>query len=303
MSPSALPGGGAWTLRPADPGWPGLLNEIHDPPELLRGCGEAGLLDRPALAIIGTRKATARGLAVARGLGRALAARGWVIVSGLALGIDGAAHRGALEATGRTVAVMASGIDRTYPPAHGGLRREIDLRGCTVTERDDGAPPQRHEFPRRNRLVAGLCRGAVVVEAPRRSGALLTALLALDQNREVFAVPGPVDQENYRGCHHLLREGAHLLESASDLDHVLEPPASGSGPEAGPADLAELPSAGTAARWIWDRLDLEGASASALRRRWRGAAHVWEKGLLELEMAGLIQVLPGGRLARSIQSF
>ena len=289
--------GAPWTLRSGDPGWPGLWRELTDPPRRIRGIGDAGLLDRPALAVVGTRRASPRGTAIARELGRTLAASGWIVVSGLALGIDGAAHRGALDAGGATVAVMASGVDRTYPLAHAGLRAEIDRRGCVITERDDGAPPLRHEFPRRNRLVAGLCRGVVVVEAPRRSGALVTAMLAADQNREVFAVPGPIDWEGSRGCHHLLREGAHLVENLDDIRRVLEFPAARN--DIGkriPESL--LPAPGSSARWLWDRLDLEGARLSELRRRWKGSASVWNEGLLALELAGLTRRLPGGRLAR-----
>ncbi len=303
MSDPRTNGRQIWSLYDRDPYWPELWREIHDPPQSLRGCGRPELLTGPSLAVIGTRRATPRGLALARGFAKAFAADGWVIVSGLALGIDGAAHRGALEAGGRTVAVMANGIDRTYPPAHAGLRRQIDKRGCTITERPDGAPPLRYEFPRRNRLVSGMCLATIVVEAPRKSGALLTALLALDQNREVFAVPGPVDVENSRGCHHLLREGAHLLEAPADLRRIFAPPDGGSkeAQQIEPADL--LPAPGSSARWIWDRLDLDGASIDKLRQRWIGTAAVWDQGLLALEMSGLIQVLPGGRVARNIHFF
>ena len=293
--PETAPAG---VLRRGAPGWPELLDQLHDTPPSLHTVGDAALLLRPCLAIVGTRRATPRGLAVARTLGAQLAARGRTVVSGLALGIDGAAHRGALDAGGPTVAVMATGPDTTYPPAHRGLRREIEAAGCTVTECAPGTPPLRYAFPRRNRLIAGLSRAVIVVEAPLRSGALLTAQLALDADREVFAVPGPVDLETSRGCHGLLREGAHLLESAADVDRVLGLP--GPAPDPAAAFGPPRPAAGSAARWILDRLDLEGTPRDVLYARWPGTDPEWSEGLLALELAGLIRRLPGGRLAPTL---
>jgi DNA processing protein len=256
--------------------------------------------------MVGTRRATARGLAVARAIAAELAAHGWVIVSGLALGIDGEAHRGALAVQGRSVGVMATGSDRMYPSAHRNLRRRLEVNGCTLTEFEPGTPPLKHHFPRRNRLIAGLARGVIVVEAPRKSGAMLTAMLALDYNREVFAVPGPVDLETSRGCHHLLREGAHLLESVADVTRVLGRPSSREESNKDPLRemKAEIPQPipGSAAGWIMDRIDLEGVSRDRLRERWPGAEDSWQEGLLALELAGLIRRLPGGRLARRIWS-
>lgn len=286
-------------LRPSAPGWPILLDQLHDPPRMLHAGGRPAVLQRPCLAIVGTRRATPRGLAVARTLGAHLAVRGWTVVSGLALGIDAAAHRGALDVGGATCAVMATGPDTTYPRGHAGLRAEIETAGCTVTERAPGSPPVRHAFPRRNRIIAGLCAGVIVVEAPVRSGALVTAQMALDCDREVFAVPGPVDLETSRGCHRLLREGAHLLESAEDVDRVLGRPearAEEGAARGGPPE----PAAGSAARWIIDRLDLEGTPVDGLRARWPGTEATWAEGLLALELAGLIRRLPGGRLARTL---
>ncbi|MBE0566329.1 MAG: DNA-protecting protein DprA [Krumholzibacteria bacterium] len=286
-------------LRRRGPGWPDLLEQLPDPPALLHVGGRADVLGPWCLAIVGTRRASPRGLAVARTLGAQLAARGWTVVSGLALGIDGAAHRGALDAGGPTVAVMATGPDQTYPAAHRLLRGEIEAAGCTLTECAPGAPPVRYAFPRRNRLIAGLCRGVIVVEAPEPSGALLTAQLAIDHDREVFAVPGPVDLETSRGCHRLLREGAHLLEDAADVERVLGRPATpldGLGGGSGPPQ----PVPGSSARWILDRVDLEGTPRDRLRARWPGTEAAWGEGLLALELAGLIRRLPGGCLARTI---
>jgi len=248
--------------------------------------------------MVGTRRASVRGLALAHHLAGQLVARGWTVVSGLALGIDAACHRGAVEAGGRSVAVMATGVDRTYPWQNRGLRQEIDRLGCCLSEFPAGTGPRKFHFPRRNRLIAGLSTAVIVVEAPRRSGALLTAEFALDYNREVFAVPGPVDLDASRGCHHLLREGAHLLETVADVDQVLGCP--GSGPDGSADRSGPRPAPGSPARWIFDRLDLEGTRRDALRVRWPGTDQAWAQGLLALELAGLIIRLPGGRLARKV---
>lgn len=290
---------GAWTLHPDDPDWPETWTRLDDRPDTIRGSGRPEALRVPSVAVVGTRAASPRGLAVARRLARDLARSGWAVVSGLALGVDAAAHEGALEADGISVGVMATGVDRTYPARHADLRRRLELRGCVVTEASDGTAPLPFLFPRRNRLVSGLAQGVVVVEAPLRSGALSTALHGLDQGREVFAVPGPVDDPRCRGVHHLLRQGAHLVETAKDVVAVL-----GRG-DGRPVDAPEppalrLPIAGSAARWIWDRLDLTGLRLSELRRRWAGTEAVWHEGLLALEISGLIVRLPGGGIARKI---
>lgn len=291
-------------LRPGHDFWPRLWLEINDPPGQVHVAGQAAVLNAPALAIVGTRRATARGLAVARALGAELAAHGWVIVSGLALGIDAEAHRGALDVQGSTVGVMATGLDRTYPTAHRALRSRLEERGCILTEFAAGTPPLRFNFPRRNRLIAGLVQGVIVVEAPRKSGAMLTAMLGVDYNREVFAVPGPVDLETSRGCHHLLREGAHLMESVEDVTRVLGRPSE----KVAAGQLMPRPvtcnetAPGSAASWIMDRLDLEGVSRDLLRERWPGTEDAWQEGWLALELAGLIRRLPGGRVARRIWS-
>jgi DNA processing protein len=279
---------------------------MPDPPAEVNVRGDLTVLNGPSIAMVGTRRATPRGLAVARGLAAELAAHGWVIVSGLALGIDGEAHRGALSVQGKSVGVMATGSDRVYPAAHRRLRERLETSGCTLTEFPAGTPPLKHHFPRRNRLIAGLAQGVIVVEAPYKSGAMLTAMLALDYDREVFAVPGPVDLETSRGCHHLLREGAHLLENVNDVTRVLGTPEWGWGATgkigSGSASGNPDPVPGSSARWIMDRLDLEGISRDRLRERWPGSEESWQEGLLALELAGLIRRLPGGRLARRIWS-
>lgn len=285
-------------LRPRDPHWPAAWRTLPDPPPAVTVRGRADCLNTPCLAIVGTRKATPRGLAVARSLAANLVRHGWTIVSGLALGVDAAAHRGALDAGGRSIGVMATGIDETYPAAHRRLRSRLEKLGCCLTEFSDGTRPLPFHFPRRNRLIAGLAKAVIVVEAPIKSGAMLTAYLALDYEREVFAVPGPVDLETSRGCHHLLKEGAHLLETCDDVHRVLKPPVRSDNVDVG--DETGLPRSGSAARWIFDRLDLEGVSRDRLRARWMGTEQIWVEGLLALELAGLIKRLPGGRLARTI---
>lgn len=288
-----------------DEGWPVLWRHIADPPKAIFVRGDTDWLNRPALAIVGTRRASSRGLAVATGLARALAWRGWVIVSGLAAGIDGAAHHGALAANGGTVAVMGTGLDRVYPTIHYQLCADIVSRGCVLSEYPAGVPPLRHHFPRRNRLIAALCRGVIVVEAPLQSGAMHTAAVALDYDREVFAVPGPVDLANSRGCHRLLRDGAHLIETAADVDRVLGEANPKPGKASASPDLfggALNPAPHSSARWIMDRLDLEGVRRDELRQQWSGNEATWLEGLTALELAGLIRRLPGGRIARRIWS-
>jgi len=284
-------------LRRSDAAWPAGWRALSDEPKSVLVTGSPQHLTRPALALVGTRGATPRGLAVARRLAVELVARGWTIVSGLALGIDGEAHRGALAGGGATVAVMATGPERTYPTGHRQLRRQVERQGCSVTEVEPGGGAGgRWIFPRRNRLIAALAAGVVVIEAPVHSGALGTARLAADLGRPVWAVPGPVDEPMSVGCHLLLREGAALCAGAADIDSVLPPPQA-----VDPAVIAPLrPLAGSAARWILDRLDLEGTALEDLRQRWPGNDAMWSEGLLALELAGLIRRLPGARLAPRI---
>ncbi len=293
-------------IQPGNPHWPSLWLEMSDPPVEIQVSGDPGILNRPMIGIVGTRRATSRGLAVAHRLAADLATLGWTVVSGLALGIDGAAHRGALEGGGYSVGVMATGCDLTYPAAHRRLREQLDGQGCCLTEYPAGVGPRKYHFPRRNRLIAALSQGVIVIEAPIRSGAMLTAYLALDYNREVFAVPGPVDLSTSRGCHKLLREGAQLMESSGDVTRVLGLPEINGDPacpvasDKNPASSALTPNPGSSARWILDRLDLEGTSRDELRSRWPGNEDGWQQGMLALEMAGLIRRLPGGLLASSI---
>ncbi len=199
------------------PGYPPPLAEIADPPPLLTVLGDPAILSLPAVAIVGARNASAHGRMIARTLAKELAEAGLVVVSGLARGIDTAAHEGVIAAGGRTVAVIASGVDVAYPPENQGLMAEIAATGAVVSERPLGAAPQARHFPRRNRVIAGLSQGVVVVEAAPQSGSLITARLAAEQGREVMAVPGSPMDPRHRGTNRLLRDGATLVESAQDV--------------------------------------------------------------------------------------
>jgi len=207
-----------FAARPA-PAFPPLLRAIHDPPPGLFVRGDAGLelLSGPAVAVVGARACSGYGASVARGLARELAAAGLVVVSGLARGVDAEAHRGALDAGGTTVAVLGCGVDRDYPAAHAELARRIAETGLIVSEYAPGVEPAPWRFPARNRIVAGLCAAAVVVEARERSGALITADFALEEGREVFAVPGEITSSLSAGTNELLKLGASPLTCAADV--------------------------------------------------------------------------------------
>jgi DNA processing protein len=267
---------------------PPLLGAIHDPPSrlYLRGAGEPGLLTAPAVAVVGARACSPYGAQVARMLGRELAAAGVVVVSGLARGIDGEAHRGALETQGHTVAVLGCGIDRDYPAAHASLARSIAERSLIVSEYEPGVEPAAWRFPARNRIIAGLCVATVVVEARERSGALITADFALDEGREVFAVPGEITSSLSTGTNALLRLGATPLTAASDVLESLGIER----PEAAPLQLGEVAAA------LLARLPAgvdELVRASGLTAAQVAAA------LAELELAGV--AAEGDGLYRALQ--
>ena len=269
-----------------DADFPELLAAIHDPPQglYLRGAGRAELLGRPAVAIVGARACSPYGAQVARLLGRELTAAGLVVVSGLARGIDGEAHRGALEAGGATVAVLGCGIDRTYPVAHAELARRIAASGLIVSEYEAGVEPAPWRFPARNRIIAGLAAATVVVEARERSGALITADLALEQGREVFAVPGEITSSLSHGTNNLLRLGATPLTRAEDVLEELgvDPPPPG--PSCEPSGAA-----GTVLAALAD----SPAGADELARTTGLDAPAVSTALAELELAGLVQAAAG----------
>ncbi len=205
-----------------DPAYPGLLRQIPDPPPFLYVLGHLNLCSR-SIAIVGSRSPTRYGLQTARRLSAELAELGFTVASGMARGIDTAAHDGALRAGGRTVAVLGSGLDRIYPHENRDLSRRIAGNGAVVTEFPLNAGPEPHHFPMRNRIISGLSLGTVVVEAARRSGALITARLAAEQNREVFAVPGNIQSSKSSGTHRLIQQGAKLVENARDIVEELSP--------------------------------------------------------------------------------
>jgi DNA processing protein len=206
-----------------DTTYPARLKMIADPPPLLYITGTLTEQDELAVAIVGARRATAAGRVMTEELSHDLAALGVTVVSGLARGVDAAAHRGALAAQGRTIAVLGCGIDQTYPPEHERLRRQIEERGAILSEVPVGAPPHSHHFPRRNRIISGLSLGVIVTEAAINSGSLITARLAAEQGREVFAVPGFVKEATSRGTNALLKEGAALIERAQDVIDAVMP--------------------------------------------------------------------------------
>jgi len=206
-----------------DPTYPTRLKMVADPPPLLYITGALTEQDDLAVAIVGARRATAAGRAMTEELSHDLAGAGMTVVSGLARGVDAAAHRGALAAQGRTIAVLGCGIDQTYPPEHERLRRQIEERGAILSEVPMGAPPHSHHFPRRNRIISGLSLGVIVTEAAISSGSLITARLAAEQGREVFAVPGFVKETTSRGTNALLKEGAALIECAQDVIDAVMP--------------------------------------------------------------------------------
>ncbi|WP_394560038.1 DNA-processing protein DprA [Aquipseudomonas alcaligenes] len=205
-----------------DVDYPALLAELSDAPPLLFVAGDRCVLERPQMAMVGSRRASHPGLDTAASFARSLAGGGFVITSGLALGIDGAAHQGALDAGGATVAVLGTGLQRIYPQRHAGLAERIVANGgALVSEMPLDCPPQASNFPRRNRIISGLSLGVLVVEASPSSGSLITARLAAEQGREVYAIPGSIHHPGARGCHQLIREGATLVESVDDILQAL----------------------------------------------------------------------------------
>jgi DNA processing protein len=267
-----------WLPR-SDPRFPPLLAAIHDPPPglFLRGDADAELLARTCVAVVGARACSSYGAQVARRLGRELAAAGVVVVSGLARGVDAEAHRGSLEPGGPTIAILGCGIDRNYPAAHRELARRVEACGLIASEYPPGVEPAPWRFPARNRIVAGLCAATVVVEARERSGALITADFALEEGREVFAVPGEITSGLSRGTNALLRLGATPLTDPADVLEAL-------GIEPEPAAAFEV---GADARALLAALEAGPASADELVRATGLAAGAAAAALAELELAGL----------------
>lgn len=291
---------GARYLFHDSPAYSPLLAQADAPPPILTVRGDLALMARPAVALVGARNASAAAMRLAREFGAALVEAGFAVVSGLARGVDAAAHRGALAGTGEggTIAVIAGGIDHAYPPENADLQDEVATRGLLVAEMPPGTEPQARHFPRRNRIIAGLCAGTVVVEAAPKSGSLITARLAAEAGREVMAIPGsPLDSRSH-GCNQLIRDGAILVQNAADVAELLagftgaprsrfhEPehvPAMAAQP-CDPADVASL--LGTAPVAVDELVRLSGAPPGAV-----------QLALIELELAGRLVRHAGGRVS------
>ncbi len=284
-----------WASRPgchilslADAAYPALLLEIADPPALIYARGSLELLGRPALAVVGSRNGTAQGMRNAEAFSRSFSEGGLTIVSGLALGIDAAAHRGGLAGQGSTIAVLGTGIDVIYPQSNAALFGEIADRGLLLSEYPVGTPSIGHNFPRRNRLISGLSRGCLVVEAALGSGSLITARMATEQGREVFAIPGSIHSPLSKGCHSLIKQGAKLVDTAEDVLAEL------GGWKPVPAVVADPALAGgLLAHMGFDPVDIDSLCARAGLPAETIAAE-----LLRLELDGLVDPLPGGRYQR-----
>lgn len=349
-----------------DPAYPAALLTMHDPPPILYVRGRLESLHAPGIAIVGSRSATPQGADDARRFARELAAAGFVVVSGLALGIDAAAHRGALEGGGETVAVVGTGADVVYPAQHVALAHDIAQRGAIISEWPPGTPAKPAHFPQRNRLIAGMSVGVLVVEAAQRSGSLITARLANEMGRDVFAIPGSIHAPLARGCHGLIKDGAKLTETPEDVLEELKPlhaasrangssaprqaaePQGAAGPSSAepravrvaspprkrsrpradgartrPAASGARPTASPAALPLFDEADaaqppkvaLSGAgdrllaalghapaALEVLAARTEMDSATLQAALLELELRGLLTVLPGGRYVRHTRS-
>lgn len=287
----------AWADQPgqhiltlADAAYPRALLEIADPPTLLYVRGNPALLQKRGLAMVGSRNATPQGLQTAEAFAKALASQGQCIISGLALGIDAAAHRGALAAHGETVAVIGTGADRIYPARNKALALAIVEQGAVVSEFPLGTPALAANFPRRNRIISGLSRGVLVVEAAPESGSLITARLAAEQGREVFAIPGSIHSPVARGCHKLIKQGAKLVETAADvleeLGNYVDLPL----PRLDPAQVEDNP--------LLAALGHDPCSLDDLAERTGLHAGQLLPELLILELSGQIAPLPGNRYQR-----
>ena len=301
----------AWLQQPgchlltlADPAYPLLLKQIPDPPPLLYVQGDPARLSQPQLAIVGSRNPTPSGIANAREFAACLARAGLTITSGLAVGIDGAAHQGALE-HGQTLAIAGTGLDRVYPARHKALAHRILAGGALVSEYPPGTQAKPENFPRRNRIISGLSVGTLVVEATPRSGSLITARLALEQGREVFAIPGSIHNPQARGCHALIREGAKLVESAKDIIEELGSLLASLTPASDlPASLEQADAAGLEPEYqkLLESMGFDPISVDQLISRTGLTPESVSSMLLLLELDGHVSSAPGGYYSRSGKS-
>lgn len=284
-----------------DDAYPAVLKEIADPPFLLFVEGEVKALSLPQVAVVGSRNASPYGLDNASQFARALAQQGYGVTSGLARGIDAAAHRGALAAPGVTLAVMGSGMQRIYPAQHKALAADIVAGGgAVVTEFSLTVPPLPDHFPRRNRIIAGLSVGVLVIEAALRSGSLITARLALEAGREVFAIPGPIHHPQARGCHHLIREGATLVETVENI--VTHLGALTRVVQQSLPNLSPLPALSRGDRSVFRHIDYVTTSIDVIILRTGLTASEVSSILLSLELQGYVQPVAGGYVRAGVNS-
>lgn len=275
-----------------DPSYPGLLRTIADPPRILYLRGTLRDEDRTAVAVVGARRASAYGIAVAEWLGQELARCAVTVVSGLARGIDAAAHRGALRGGGRTIAVLGCGVDIAYPPEHARLMAQIIEAGAVLAEYPPGTPPLKHHFPARNRIISGLSLGVVVVEGREDSGALITADCALEQGREVFAVPGGIFEQTSALPHRLLQQGAKLVTGVEDILEELRLPK-----RPPPAAASAIALEGIEAA-VYAQLTMDPQHVDALVLRCGAPVAEVSRALVGLELRGLVRALAGQRYVR-----
>lgn len=276
-------------LTLADADYPQALLNTADPPMLLYVKGQRALLNQPALAVVGSRNASAQGLNHAEAFAEAASQAGLVIVSGLAQGIDAAAHRGGLRGSGRSVAVVGTGLDKVYPAGNRELAHQLSKTGALISEFALGTPPMAANFPRRNRIISGMSLGTLVVEASLQSGSLITARMALEQGREVFAIPGSIHSPQSKGCHRLIKQGAKLVESAQDILEEL-----GNFSRSAPSQPA-APDSPLLEQMGFDPTDLD-----TLTMRSGLTIEALSAILLQLELDGQVASLPGGRFQRLV---
>ena len=291
---------GVTIVTPADPGYPRQLAAAPGRPLALYVKGDVGVLSKPAIALVGTRRATGYGLSVANRLAYDLAKAGWSIVSGLALGIDGEAHRGALEAEGKTVGVIGSGLDRFYPEENRRLAREIvGHGGAVVSEFPFGRPPDAQTFPIRNHVVAALARGVVAVEAPHKSGTLITTSIAADLGRTVMAVPARIDNRMSAGCLQLIREGAVLVRHADDVLEAMSelfPQPERTKESSPPSSDPETPPYSSEEALVMLHVDEDGVSIDELVRLTKLPVDKVNSLAMSLRLKGFVRFLPGNRV-------
>ena len=290
-----LSGADRYLLTIDDCRYPALLREIPDPPMVLFVHGCWRVLRRPAIAIVGSRNASPSGVLIAEHFADRFCAYDLVVVSGLATGIDAAAHRGAIDANGTTVAVAATGLDRVYPRQHRALVHAITQHGAVLSEFPPGTPPLRRHFPQRNRIVSGIALGVLVVEAAARSGSLITARLAGEQGREVYAIPGPIQSPLSRGCHRLIRDGAKLVESVQDVLEDL--------PDTAPAERTKAisgndPTLTALQSQLLAAVDYTPVTVDALVARSGLTTATVCSMLLEMELQGVVAGAPDGTYTR-----